>query len=181
MNESTIDREVALAISLGKSSDKYLWWAAFKAWKVCVHYQIQAVEAIAAGVGRDRSQVENWIHGYQMFQDFLSTGLESHTLHTLRDALSLTHFKDAWEMRNKYNLTNAKVYFYLEQCAKYHDSASQLRREIDAHENKSGNVATFSGYWLPRVRNWYAGALEATDTPQSVRDWLANAPDEVKG
>jgi hypothetical protein len=113
----------------------------------------------------------------------VSFGVDSE-INQLRKQLTPTHFWTMWDLRNKYNIPLDAVYWYLVQIFDYKSigqlwSAVELRREVEAHENKSGNVPGWD-YYRTRLHNFVANLSLVRDLPQAVARWIADAPPEVK-
>lgn len=181
--EGIIDREITWSVQCKKKGDGSLWASAYFAWRVVRLYQAPAIETLAHLMGVERTQVENYIFAIDLYFSLRTHGLESE-VNRIRKTLTLTHFIRAAERQRKWNMSNADVMRYLRDYRDFAESdqpasAANLAQSIDTDYDRSGKVATFAGYWLPRLRTWYAGALVAEDTPETVSAWLKQAPKEV--
>lgn len=181
--EIEIEWLVKRAAEAARSADRSLWLAGRIACQIVGKYQVNATKDIAFLAGRSASTVENWAHAYTLFVDLICAGY-CHEAKYFRKVFTPTHFWTMFDLRNKYNLTSAKVMGYFAILLTHkengnHYGASVLEREVEAGENRNGNVPSWSTYRKSFYRA-IVGALVADDTPAEVRKWLRSAPDCVK-
>ena len=169
LTETDIDR----VVSASRRSDGNLWVAGFYAARVVGTYAEAGTREIADRTGKDPSTVENWAHAWDLYNE-IRNGINSGTARTLRKTLTLSHFSNAWELRRKYDLSLEVITDHLEQIVIYREqghkwSSEALRQEVDAQEDKTGNVPTWN-YYAPRLNTMCTNILAATDTPQEIKD-----------
>lgn len=186
--ELIVERDIDRAAQYGRKSDRNLWVAGFYAARVIGKYEKAATIAISDRSGKSIATVQNWAHAVWMYQALRLTG-NFRVVRFYRQELTITHFWTLWEKCNKYNLTSRDAVKYFDQMLDYRSqgepwSADALAREIDAHEDKAGNVPGWS-YYAPRLHNLYVNVLVAVadkklSIPDAVANWLALAPKEVR-
>lgn len=135
MNETTTERLIDSAVRHVQDSNRNLWVTAYQASKVYGLYEDYATSAIAHRAGRHVSTVKSWVNAYRCFAACLVLGCE--TAKRLRRELSITHFRAAYELGQKYELSTSTQLRYLSIVADYKAeglrwSVDQLTQEIEA-------------------------------------------------
>lgn len=183
--EAATERDIHFAIQAARKSDISIWVAGFWAARVVGTYQYDGTKAIADRCGKSTSTVENWAHAYWLYDEFrirfgvISVGSNAgrrftRALQNLRKSLSPSHFWTAWELRGKYELTDAATLRHLQQMLDYKEngdpySTDVLRQEVETEKNGGG--ATWK-WWMPRVTSMIESVLRITDLPREWKEWF---------
>lgn len=190
--EHLIENDIALSVRYGNRSKGDLWRAVFLAHRVVHKYKVPAMDKLAVAHRRDRSQIENWLFAYDLFATYYSRN-KTDALKARR-VLTLTHFIVAAECQRKYNMEQRRVEKYLrdfveyaiendaQDYRKYPESASALRRDIEAEYGKSGKGASFE--WYAKRTSWIDGVQVSEGCPPEIREWArvgANLFEKHKG
>lgn len=175
--EDLVERDIDRAVAYSKKADGNLWVAGMYAARVVGKYS-GGTEEIHKRSGKSISSIQNWAHAYEMLVLVLKNSQLTGNWGFVREnwrVLSPTHFWTAWEKVNKYDLGIDAVCGYLYQMLNYRYnneswSADALAREIDAHEDKSGNVPTWS-YYKTRLSSLLKNAILAA--PAEIKQAIA--------
>jgi hypothetical protein len=168
--ESRIDRDIERAVRALTASDVSNWIVGRIAAPYLGTYS-GVIKAIAEAKHRDPSTIENYCHAWELYNVLRSYGnvtafAVTELVWKLRKNLTISHFSAMWELQRKYGLNDDKVYVYLSDADKYDYSSRDLRREVEAHEQKDGNAITWDWARKP-FRGWLV-KVAAMNTPGRV-------------
>lgn len=179
VSEDTIERDIRRAVSFSRASDVNIWCAGFFVARVVGAYKVNAVIDIALEARRSTATIENYAHAYWMLESLRKS--EGNSVARLtRKAFTPTHFWTAWELKQKYDLSNRDIMRYFAQLAAYKvnresHSTETLRREVEADQQAEGNPPSFASY-SKRLSSLVTGILAAKDTPLAWRTWAVKMP-----
>ena len=170
---SIYELDIERVIQYARKSDGDLWRAAIALVRVQKYGNLLDVKQyIAEETGKDISAVENWLHAGELFMELLGEG---YPVWCLRRGLTISHFWAAWELRQKWGMTNKRVVKYLEDFVAYRKqgmkqgtSSQALRRDVDAEHDKGGSSPTWS-YFAPKLRVWCEKLLVTEQVPFTIQ------------
>ena len=171
--ETLAERDIDRAVTASRAADKNIWVSGAWASRVVGKYQKYATRDIADKADKDPSTIENYVHAFDMYTE-LRKVRNCSELRRLRHNLTPSHFWNVWQLRRKYDLSLESVADHLEQMVIYKiqgkpRGSETLRQEVDAQEDKLGNVPTWN-YYAPRVRGMMTNIMVAKDTPEEIRE-----------
>lgn len=177
-SEDEVERDIEKAVEYSRRSDKNLIVAGMYAARIVGRYEKNGAKAIADRAGRSVSSVENWAHGYMFLLSMFrgrKFGVDSEIVRQWR-TFTPTHFWTLWDKAEKYNMSLHRCVDYLGMMLNYRIngeawSASALSQEIEAHENRSGHVASWNWY-APKAKDFVLKLLSLSDLPDVLRPGL---------
>lgn len=175
----------------GKKSNLSLWVSGLYAWRAYdYHGHTGADGEIAVLEGCSPSAIEDRRHAIGMYRE-LRNWYGGNSVHTLRIALTITHFASAWRYWNAgFEVPN--IYENLMECinkklAQEKWSVDEFEKEIEPEKIRGGrNIKMVFGQFKDVYSNlWERHEKEIQDygkssLPPAVVTWLGIAPEEVK-
>jgi hypothetical protein len=135
MNESVIDHWVTQAVNYYEQSDVRLKICGLYAAPVVGTYQRDGTKAIADGIGRSLSTVENYAHAAQLYQELRKNTKVRKRIRTLWRSLPASHWWSAWQIQN----AGYDAFYYLDHADIYKLSGRDMMQEYKA-DRDAGTV-----------------------------------------
>jgi hypothetical protein len=135
INETVVDRWIARTIAYNKGSDTHLKYACINASPVVGKYALGGTKAIADGIQRSVSTVENYAHAHWLYMELRKNKKDLRRVRELWRILPASHWWQAWDIQQ----AGYEAFSYLHYAQCNHWSGRDMMQEYK-RDREIGNA-----------------------------------------